>query len=101
MLISTPISSNVTSCFFSAMGSDAYVRARAMTSASPMRTCEFVFSRGGGPITCTISMADGLPVELLDFAVEDEGGEETGPPEEAGEERSAAGELADSSSPDE
>lgn len=54
-----------------------YLRAqRNPTASAPSPACVFVFKTSAYSETalCTISVADGLPVELMDFGIEEEDG---------------------------
>ncbi len=47
--------------------------ASAMTnSPPPTRTCSWMWTNANGANVCIINLADGLPVELMDFSVESE-----------------------------
>ncbi len=52
----------------------AALTVRAATAASPSRSCRWVWSTGSGLTagSTTIDSSDGLPVELMGFAIEDD-----------------------------
>lgn len=72
------VMNNVVSCVASvSMTTQLYYLAVANTTAPATRTCHWDVSFGAGfNNECTIDMADGLPVELMDFEVVDDAKED-------------------------